>query len=241
MGLANMLEGRKVPFQTKQEWLYNELREAIENCDIQPGERLMMDKLADTFGVSRVPVREALLQLQAEGLVQLTPHVGAVVAPITQASAQDYFAISRELQVLAVRAAAFRMSADEKKELEKIVCEMESTAQTGDLLAYSIANNQFHSYITEHCHMPLVPQLIANFHRHWHRFERYYNLYPMSHVRMEITIPEHRNIMQAILDSDADRAEAFSREHNITGLNEHLKRMKALEGRKPAESPEKEV
>ena len=97
------MEKQRVPFQTKQEWLYSELKNAIGHCEIPPGERLILDELAAKYHVSRVPVREALLQLQAEGLVQMTPHVGAVVAPITQASAQDYFAISRELQVLPPR------------------------------------------------------------------------------------------------------------------------------------------
>lgn len=221
-----MFEKQKVPFQTKQEWLYQEIKRAIEHCELQPGERLILDELATGFNVSRVPVREALLQLQAEGLVQMTPHVGAVVAPITQASAQDYFAISRELQVLAVRAAATRMNEKEKANLATIVREMEDIAPTGDALSYSKANSRFHDFIKDNCHMPLVPQLIDNFHQHWHRFERYYNLYPMSTERMEITLPEHRAMLQAIQAADPDQAEVASRKHNITGLNEHLRRMK---------------
>lgn len=226
MGMKNVFKGHEVPFQTKQEWLYHRLREAIESCELQPGERLVLDELAASFNVSRVPVREALLQLQAEGLVQMTPHVGAMVAPITQASAQDYFAISRELQVLAVRAATTRMTEREKTDLETIVIEMEGIALTGDELAYSQANSRFHDFIKDYCHMPLVPQMIDNFHKHWHRFERYYNLYPMSVARMETTVPEHREILEAIKASDPERAEAASREHNVTGLNEHLRRMK---------------
>lgn len=216
---------QKVPFLTKQEWLYSELKSAIETCVLQPGERLILDELAADYSVSRVPVREALLQLQAEGLVQMTPHVGAVVAPITQASAQDYFAISRELQVLAVRAAATRMTEQEKAILANIVAEMELIAPTGDLAAYSKANSRFHDFIKDNCHMPLVPQMIDNFHQHWHRFERYYNLYPMSAARMEVTLPEHRELLEAIQASDPDRAEVASRKHNITGLEEHLRRM----------------
>lgn len=225
MGIK-VFDSRKVPYETKQEWLYHELSEAIENCELQPGERLILDELAVDFNVSRVPVREALLQLQAEGLVQMTPHVGAVVAPITEASAQDYFAIARELQVLAIRAAATRMSGEEKAHLQAIVDEMEKIAKTGDVLAYSKANSRFHDYIKDFCHMPLIPQLINSFHRHWHRFERYYKLYPMSTDRMNVTLPEHREILEAIKASDPDWAERASRAHNITGLNEHLKRMK---------------
>ena len=159
----------------------------------------------------------------------MTPHVGAVVAPITQASAQDYFAISRELQVLAVRAAATRMNEEEKNGLEAIVVEMEGIASSGDTLKYSCANRRFHDYIKDHCHMPLIPQMIDNFHQHWHRFELYYNLYPMTSDRMDRTLPEHRELMEAIKASDPDRAEAASRMHNITGLENHLRRMEVVE------------
>lgn len=197
----------------------------------------MLDDLANSYQVSRIPVREALLQLQTEGLVQMKAHVGAVVAPITQASAQDYFSISRELQVLAVRAAAMRMSDAEKATLRGIVEEMERIAPTGDLLAYSKANSQFHDYIKNYCHMPLIPQLIDSFHQHWHRFERYYHLYPMSRERMNVTLPEHRDILNAILDSDPDKAENASRKHNISGLNEHLRRMKELQDIPQPEAP----
>jgi DNA-binding GntR family transcriptional regulator len=220
-----MLGTPKLQFQTKQEWLYRTLRDAIRNCELAPGERLLMDDLAAKFGVSRVPVREALLQLQAEGLVQMTPHAGAQVAEITFGSANDYFAISRELQVLACRAAAERITSEEKEELKELLNRMEAAAKLGDLETYTKINHEFHDFIALVSKMPLLPHFMDQFQQHWQRIERFYQLYPMCSERMCQTIDEHRHIVAALLVNDADEVEKASRVHNITGLEDHLKRI----------------
>jgi len=229
-----MIGKQKMSFQTKQEWLCHTLRDAIRNCELAPGERLLMDEIAEQFGVSRVPVREALLQLQSEGLVQMAPHTGAVVSPITFGSANDYFAISRELQVLACRAAAERMEDDEKTALRKLLAEMEQAATDNNLELYGKLNHDFHNFIALASRMPLLPHFINEFQQHWSRVERYYKLYPMLPARMEETIGEHRSIVEALLAGDADAVEKASRKHNITGLEDHLRRMAGKENTSPA-------
>lgn len=220
-----MIRMHKMQYQTKQEWLYHTLRDAIRNCELAPGERLLMDELAAEFNVSRVPVREALLQLQAEGLVQMVPHSGAVVAPITFASAQDYFAISRELQVLAGRAAAERMSDSERTKLQEMVSHMEQCADAGEYEQYTKCNLEFHEFIANVSRMPLVPHFLDQFQQHWQRVMSYYRLYPMQAPRVEETVSQHRAIVEALVSGDADAAERTIREHNITGLDDHLRRM----------------
>lgn len=215
----------KGKFQTKQEWLCDQLREAIRTCELMPGQRLVMDELAANFGVSRVPVREAILQLQSEGLVSVVPHAGAVVAPISSVSANDYFAISRSLQVVAVRAASERLTPEERTELEALVSQMEKAAEAKDYESYTAVNHEFHRFIARASKMPLLPHLLDEVERHWQRVERYYGLYPMAPDRVQETIGEHRRLAEAILSGAADAAEQASREHNITGLNNHLRRM----------------
>lgn len=220
-----MIGMQKRQYQTKQEWLYHTLRDAIRTCELAPGERLLMDELAAEFNVSRVPVREALLQLQAEGLVRMVPHSGAIVAPITFASAQDYFAISRELQVLAGRSAAERMTDDERVELQKMADNMERLAEFKDYEQYTKCNLEFHEFIANVSRMPLVPHFLDQFQQHWQRVMSYYNLYPMPAPRVEETVPQHRAIVEALVSGDADAAEQAIRIHNITGLEDHLHRM----------------
>ena len=72
------------PHRTKQEFVYRTLREAILRCELQPGERLVIDDLARRLNVSIIPVREALQLLQAESLVQVVPHVGTSVTPVSR-------------------------------------------------------------------------------------------------------------------------------------------------------------
>ena len=91
---------------TKHQFVYGLLRDAIMRCELAPGDRLVIDDLARRFQVSIIPVREALRLLQSEGLVVSVPHVGTTVAPISQASVHEMFAILEGLEVVATRAAA---------------------------------------------------------------------------------------------------------------------------------------
>ena len=86
------------PHRTKQEFVYRTLRDAILRCELQPGERLVIDDLARRLNVSIIPVREALQLLQAESLVQVVPHVGTSVAPVSRASIIDVFAVLEGLE-----------------------------------------------------------------------------------------------------------------------------------------------
>ena len=104
--------------QTKQEFVYRTLRKALLACEIQPGERLVIDDLAKRLGVSIIPVREALQMLQAEGLVVNVPHVGAAAAPLSRESIVDVFSVLEGLEVVATRLLAERGSRDAVRALE---------------------------------------------------------------------------------------------------------------------------
>ena len=213
-----------MPYKTKQEWIFCSIKEMIENCELKPGERILLDQVASDFGVSRIPVREALLQLQSEGFVEMIPHAGAVVASVNFSDATDYFSISRELQVLAIRAFTERATDKEISELEGIVLKMEASSNDREL--YHKLNQDFHDYIASHCRMPLIEGFLKTYKEHWNRFVRYYHLYPISNERIQQTLTEHRDILKAIKERNVDLAEQASRAHNLSGLEEHLSRMK---------------
>ena len=162
----------EMTFQTKQEWIFEKLKNAIENCELKPGERILLDQVAAENKVSRIPVREALLQLQVEGLVEMVPHCGAVVSPVDFTSASDYFAISRELQVLAVKACIDRSSDEEISKIAAMVDEMEAAARKDDRDEYTRLNHVFHDYIVDLSRMPLLSECLGKFQQRWHRFEK---------------------------------------------------------------------
>jgi DNA-binding GntR family transcriptional regulator len=70
-------------YRTKEEYAYDVLRRAILHCQLQPGEKLVADNLGATLGISPIPIRAALQRLQAEGLVEITPHTGVVVSQLS--------------------------------------------------------------------------------------------------------------------------------------------------------------
>ncbi len=108
--VAPLITANQVPatggFQTKQELVYRALRERIMDGQLQPGQRLVIDDIASAYGVSPIPVREALHLLQAERLVDIKPHIGAAVAPISKDAINEVFALMECLELAALRLAA---------------------------------------------------------------------------------------------------------------------------------------
>nr|MDA3874971.1 GntR family transcriptional regulator [Kiritimatiellia bacterium] len=88
---------------TKQQAAYQQLRKVIMSGELQPGTRLVIDKIALDFEVSAIPVREALGQLEKEGLVVIRPHAGAVVTDIPESAIEEIFAMLEVLETVSCR------------------------------------------------------------------------------------------------------------------------------------------
>src|SRR5216683_3088851 len=94
-----------IPFRTKSELVYIGLRESILSGDLAPGEVLDLDALVERFQVSRMPVRQALLKLEADNLLNLRPHRRAVVAPVSEHAIEEIYAMRVVLEALLIHAA----------------------------------------------------------------------------------------------------------------------------------------
>src|SRR3712207_9166234 len=104
-----MAERTETPeFETKSEWANRRLSEMIRDGELPPGSRLVLRRLADSFGLSEMPVREALRMLQRDGLVDFQSHRGAVVSPISGEEVIEGVSVRMWLEVLAVREAVAR-------------------------------------------------------------------------------------------------------------------------------------
>ncbi len=219
-------------FSTKQEWVLHELREMIISCELAPGERLILDDLAGELGLSRVPVREALLQLQVEGLVISTPHEGAVVAPISPSTIVDYFAISGELQVLAAKAVCRTCTSEKLKVLEQEMTEMDESISANDMERFTLQNFQFHVTMGELSEVPMLTLFLKILQQNWRRIAVYYGLDPMTNERAMDARAEHRTMLTAIASGDVEETERQARKHNLTGLDDHLKRVAQIQERR---------
>ena len=92
--------------QTKEQYVYIALRQAILHCELAPGEKLIIDRLSAEMGISQIPIRAAIQRLQSEGLVIINPHASAMVAPLPPEKIDEVFTLLENLERAAFKFAA---------------------------------------------------------------------------------------------------------------------------------------
>lgn len=139
--LARLVARAQPRFRTTAEFVEATLREAILTGAIAPGTPLRQEELAETFGVSRMPVREALRQLEARALAEFHPHRGAVVAEISATDAADIGAIRMALEPMALRLSLPSLTEGDLIQAEELIAEMDGEADPGRM---GELNRRFH-------------------------------------------------------------------------------------------------
>jgi DNA-binding GntR family transcriptional regulator len=181
----------------------------------KPGERLDERSLAEKFGVSRTPVREALKSLSATGLVTLRGRQGACVVRLSLPDLLDAFYVIAELEGMAARQAARRMRPDQRQRLEKTHLTCAVRAEAGDHEGFYRENLLFHEIISEGSQNRVLQeqiQAVAGLTATYRRFVTY------RPGRMLSSIPEHEAITRAILRGDGEAACQLMRQHvNLLG------------------------
>lgn len=192
------------------------LEEAILNGALAPGERLDERALAERFGVSRTPVREALSQLSSAGLVQIRPGAGATVVRLSPRQVVGMMEVLIELEGLAATLCARRMTLAERDELANIHTESGKVAETGDPIAYDACNRRLHGLIYAGSRNEHLEQQA----RHIRDRLRIYRGYPFLQAARPLkSHAEHGRIIRAILDGDDEGAGRAARDHMTTGGN----------------------
>jgi DNA-binding GntR family transcriptional regulator len=192
------------------EAVYRAIKAAIVEGVLPEGARVQDRLLADALGVSRTPVREALQRLQAEGFVRSAPRVGLVVAEITPQDVEDIYVIRIALEGVAARLAAQRASADEVAMLRQINEQIVVSTQRRDVPTLTALNRQFHDAIYRATRNPRLADLLTTLHDSVQRFKRSTLSNPQ---RADEAAEEHWQILDAIRERDADRAEQLARQH----------------------------
>ncbi|ACX53173.1 transcriptional regulator, GntR family [Ammonifex degensii KC4] len=190
--------------------VFESLREAIIKGILKPGERLMELQLAEELGVSRTPVREALRKLELEGLVVMLPRRGAYVAGLSAKDIADIFEVRAALEALAAGLAAERITEEELEALERSLVELAEVMETNDLEAIVSLDTRFHEIIYRASRNDRLVQIISNLQDQIHRFR----LTTLSRPgRTRETIEEHKKIVEAISERQAELAAQLAREH----------------------------
>lgn len=190
------------------------LRDTLEECiavgEFVPGHHLDETELATRFGVSRTPIREALIQLASEGLVEIRPRRGAVVAEIGPARLVEMFEVMAELEAMCARLAARRMSDTEHAALTAAHLACEDSCQARDPDAYYLRNEHFHSLIYAGSHNQFLAEEAQRLHR---RLRPYRRLQLRVRDRVATSFGEHEAIVAALRAGEADRSAQLARDH----------------------------
>lgn len=195
-------------FSTRAEFLREKLTEEIIAGQLAPGARLDEKEIADRFGVSRTPVREAVRHLVAIGLAQSQPHHGATVSGFDSRRITAFLDAATELEVACARMAAMCMTADEQQELLALHREMAQMLFDED--SYYDLNDRFHDLIYKGSHNEVMVELSLGLRA---RIGAVYRAQSTLAHRARQSHVEHEHIAMAILRGDAVAAEVAMRAH----------------------------
>lgn len=200
-----------------REMVYEELKMQILTGAIVPGTRMMEVELAETMGVSRTPIREAIRKLEKEGLVTIRPRRGAYASSISTQDMLEILEVRQNMEGLAAYFAASRMTPDQLDTLKQLsgkYNEAVNAGNTEDMIEY---DTKFHRCIVDSCNNKVLVQMIEQLQEMVLRF-RY--IYYDTFRRAENMPEEHQAIYDAIACGDEDAARAAA--------DVHIDRLKTL-------------
>jgi DNA-binding GntR family transcriptional regulator len=189
---------------------YERLRDAIVSAELEPGRRLSENELGELLGVSRTPIREALVRLRDDRLVEIVPQLGTFVAPISLAAVADAQFVREALECAAVRLAADRATIDDIAALNGIVRRQEELRDASEFARFYVLDDEFHAGLCECSGHGVAWSLAQRANGHLNRVRRLSLPQPRYVAEM---VAEHQLVLDAVARRDPDAAEAALRHH----------------------------
>lgn len=208
------------------DWAYEELRQAIVDLRLKPGEPLREAALAEGLGVSKTPVREALSRLEQEGLVETTSFKGAVVSSYSREDLVEIYEIRELLQGACARRCAQSATDEVVGALRRNVEESRGLRDAGDAVGLARKLDAFDAMIYQHMDNARIRMMIENLLAHLTRIGKLTEGIP---GRIEASVEEHAAVVEAIARGDADLAEGVMRAHIESVMEDQLRALETLE------------
>ena len=189
--------------------VYDRLRQAIIEGTFASGEALRQDQIASEYGVSKIPVREALVQLEADGFVEMFSGRGAFVARLSASQAEEIYLMRRALEPVLLERALPLTEQTHWLRAGGILAALEAT----DLpfLQWHSLDFEFHTTLYQYADLPTMKKLVANLHRN---LARYYKIYETLGTEFRARgEDEHRNILNACQKNDIETAKRVLKAH----------------------------
>ena len=214
-------------YPSLQEKVYEHLKQAILTGEIQPGERLLETRLAESLGVSRIPVREAIRKLERDGLIVAFPRRGIYASSLSPKDIDDVYTVRVVLEGLAARLAAEHRTDEHLAQLDAIVARMKSQAEQGDSAGLFATGRSFHEVVLSASGNGKLPPLMETLRSQIERIRR---------LRMQVSsrtgdvYQEYVVILGAIRAGDGAAAESAMRAHVERPRLDLLRMMQAESG-----------
>ena len=197
------------------------LRNDIVSGDLPFGARLRIEELALRYGVSHMPVREALHVLHGEGLVVIEPNRGARVRPIYRGFIEDIFDVRCAIETMLARRAAERRTTADVARLRTAAERLEGLVESGDFVSVPLANRNFHAAINDAAGNPGALPIVDS---HWLLLSALLKRYGYGDERFPRVIEEHQHLIYAIERQDAHSAAFLMGAHIEKAKNNLLRR-----------------
>ena len=204
--------------QTVASMTLEAIRDGILHGHYAEGEPLRQDALADELGVSRIPIREALRQLEAEGLVTFSPHRGAIVSSLSLDEIEEVFEIRSTVEPDLLRRAVPRLTEYQLDLADDVLDRYAQALRSGDVAMWGELNWQFHSTLYAPAERPVTMGIVQRLHQQSDRYLRMQLALTHGETRAN---DEHRAIAAAARAGDVKRACALMRDH-IAGAGRSL-------------------
>ncbi|SHF42887.1 DNA-binding transcriptional regulator, GntR family [Seinonella peptonophila] len=203
--------------QSIREMVFKKLRQDILRGIRKPGEKLIEGELANSLGVSRTPIREALHKLEQEGLIEVFPRKYSLVIGITNESLNEINLIRALLEPAAAKQAVDHLTDQQLQEMEELLNQSEYYFQTNDIKNLLRVHDAFHQMIITASKLPRIIQVLENMHDYIVRFRISFLSHPELVAR---SVREHRMIFEATKLRDAEKVEEIFKEH-LFGISEY--------------------
>lgn len=190
------------------------LEEEINDGQLLPGDSLDERELAARFGVSRTPVREAISQLTAQGLVTSAPRQGVYVARMSIQELLAMFELLAELEGICAKFCARRITESQRTKLKAVHQKSLKHVEADNAKGYSQSNVDFHELLYAGCHNAFLAQQLRTIRRRTQMYRQNSFLQP---GRMRVSYEDHERVLDAILRGDSEAAQRHMIEHITVG------------------------
>lgn len=203
------------PKSSLRDQVFQTLRNDILSGKYQPGDEIVESTIGKKLGVSRTPVREAIRQLQLEGLVELIPNKGTIIKGISIKDVRDIYQIRSKLEGLCAAWAARYRTEEELEKLEETVFLSKYHAQKEHYDQVFELDSRFHEILYEASHSNILAHTLVDYHQYVQRARK---LTIANRIRSKSSNEEHENILEAVREQDEKKAEELATQHILNTI-----------------------